>query len=516
MLALLLRTVGISAFTQGVLTGDEIFDSQIQIYRILTLQNTYSGWSHYTHYTILRTWYELFGFSMLSPRAVSILISVLAIVFTYLVARRIFNTSVALLSALFLAFSTYHIHFSRLAMVNFYAVFFGTLFLYLYVRALEERRPIVSLLAGISLCLGMFGYPGFLPIIPATLVSVFVLACFNYRHLHRDLAQLIPVHLYMMLAYAALFSVYYYLHTRLLHNTSPLFRGGGYFTLDFSAMKESASITLRDMFVHAQTWYVHLGNQSFFEKIYLPLAVIGLLTLITGRYLSTPLLKKLTPDRRWAVLSFFVVLFVSSLVMIMMSGAYPGARRVIVLLPFYYIIAALGVHQLLRQWGRLDFLLLLLLMTVVFFAYTVPLGEAPLWTEKSSMNTHDDALYSIMGTMSKSTNLVFNLEELGAQYAGEQYLAYFYLNRRFNAPEAQMPSIRVIDQSGRVQRSLGQPWAATTTFLSTHQLTDYEKRQLLPATILEEGQIGLSPGQQYNRLFTYVVKSQPAQPGMAF
>lgn len=80
----------------------------------------------------------LFGISAYSPLLVSVFFGAITILLVYLIARRVYNENIALLSALVLAVSSMHIMYSRSALPQAASMFFLFLGVYFYVRGTEQ------------------------------------------------------------------------------------------------------------------------------------------------------------------------------------------------------------------------------------------------------------------------------------------------------------------------------------------------------------------------------------------
>ena len=77
---------------------------------------------------------KLFGDSVAGVRVASALIGTLAVMFTYVLAHRLFGRMVALLAATFLAVYHYHVFFSRVASVQIADTLFVVVALYFLDR----------------------------------------------------------------------------------------------------------------------------------------------------------------------------------------------------------------------------------------------------------------------------------------------------------------------------------------------------------------------------------------------
>ena len=128
-----------------------------------TLANPFTtGWyDNPTLYAFLQAgamW--VFGDSLAGVRVPSALLGTAAVLFTWLLARRLFGRRVALIAALLLAVFHFHLYFSRVALNNVADSFFLVAMLYWLDRGLVERRRLDCLLAGLAVGLGQYFYFG--------------------------------------------------------------------------------------------------------------------------------------------------------------------------------------------------------------------------------------------------------------------------------------------------------------------------------------------------------------------
>jgi mannosyltransferase len=91
------------------------------------------------YYLILRFWTALFGFSEASLRAPSAFFGIASIVAIYLVATRLYDEQVGVLSAAVLALSSYHVHYSQETRMYSLFVLLTILSYYWLLRLAAER-----------------------------------------------------------------------------------------------------------------------------------------------------------------------------------------------------------------------------------------------------------------------------------------------------------------------------------------------------------------------------------------
>lgn len=128
---------------------------------------------------------RVFGDTVAGLRALSAVIGSVTVLTTFLLARELWGRRAAWVAAIALAFSHFHIHFSRLGSNQIADGLFMTLSLWLLVKALRSRRAIHWALTGAAIGLGWYSYFG------ARLVGIVVAVYVAWRLTaeHRFLAR---------------------------------------------------------------------------------------------------------------------------------------------------------------------------------------------------------------------------------------------------------------------------------------------------------------------------------------
>lgn len=113
----------------------------------------------------------LFGLSATVGRLPAALLGVADVLLIYILVKQIFNkTSLALLSALFLAISPWHLHLSRSAYDPNFALFFYLLGIVIFIYEVRSKKlPIFSVVA---MFFAIFSYRGMNPIFPALIIAL--------------------------------------------------------------------------------------------------------------------------------------------------------------------------------------------------------------------------------------------------------------------------------------------------------------------------------------------------------
>lgn len=128
-----------------------------------TLTNMFvAGWSSQPVLSFL--WpaisMRLFGQDLLGLRLSVVLVGSLTVPALYLLARAMFDRTVATVAAFLLAVMALHVHFSRIAVNNVDTTFFGCVVLFLVYRALETRKTGWFVAAGLASGLAVYSFAG--------------------------------------------------------------------------------------------------------------------------------------------------------------------------------------------------------------------------------------------------------------------------------------------------------------------------------------------------------------------
>ncbi len=130
--------------------------------------------------------FDVFGISLFAARLVTAVFSVLSVCVTFELARNLFNSKTAFLSAVFLALMPGYFWLSRLAIIEMTLLFFFLLGLLLFIRWQKTGRDLYMLLCGVSLGLGILSK--YQAVLAGVVILVAIL--FTMRgHLRRALSR---------------------------------------------------------------------------------------------------------------------------------------------------------------------------------------------------------------------------------------------------------------------------------------------------------------------------------------
>ncbi|PKL90682.1 MAG: hypothetical protein CVV21_11645 [Candidatus Goldiibacteriota bacterium HGW-Goldbacteria-1] len=102
---------------------------------------------------------KILGPDILSLKMVSVVLGTLCVPAFYFLAKRVFGSArYAAAAAALLAFSRWHITFSRVAFLGMQAIFIEILFFYFYIRMIEDNKWYFAALAGFIAGLGLYSF----------------------------------------------------------------------------------------------------------------------------------------------------------------------------------------------------------------------------------------------------------------------------------------------------------------------------------------------------------------------
>ncbi|MFC1710100.1 glycosyltransferase family 39 protein [Patescibacteria group bacterium] len=109
------------------------------------------------YYLSLKVWSDLFGYSEIALRSLSVIFGVLSVYFTYKIALLLKGGKrFPIFSLILIATAPLHIYYSQEARMYIMTVFFATTSIYYFLRALSERNTINWILFSVSITFMIF------------------------------------------------------------------------------------------------------------------------------------------------------------------------------------------------------------------------------------------------------------------------------------------------------------------------------------------------------------------------
>lgn len=340
MIGIFLRVYDLDNFLGGELTSDENLDSVITASSVLNFEPTYTGSTTITHILALDLWYHVFGFTPLAARSLSVFISLLGILFYFFALKSLSCARVALWTSALLLISTFGTYFSKLSLVCYWVLFFLPLLLFLYSCYNERQSLFLASVIGLITGIALFTYPGFiLGIISLILgwslgiIILWIRRPYSPQYfvgLGRKL-----LHLFSGLVFFSIpLMIGYYLHNTVYAGNKLLFESGGSFNFSLSTYFTDLAKVLFDLFIEGRSWYIWVfPKMPFVELTLWPFIIFG--TIVLWR-----------TDHSWKLRG--IILSIPILILLIpITGPYPGMRRGIFVLPVIYLLSSIGIVNVL-------------------------------------------------------------------------------------------------------------------------------------------------------------------------
>ncbi len=294
---------------------------------------------------------RLMGVSIAGGRALSALVGTLTVGTTWLLGKALGGRRLAWLSALLVAFSAYHIHFSRLASNQIFDPLIGTLAAWLLWRAWKapngEQAPEWGL-SGLVAGLGWYAYFG------ARWVTILIWLILLWRMLveprfwHRHRRDLLLWGQGWLIATLPLL-FWYTAHPTALterYNAVSIF-ASGWLTREMATTGKSMLTLLAQQSWRAISAFYVTPDPTFW---YFP--EVPLVDVITAALLAVGMLAAFR-RRRWPSRGMILLWFWSTLTMAwILTENPPSSQRGLLLIPPVAILAAWGLETLWDSYPR--------------------------------------------------------------------------------------------------------------------------------------------------------------------
>jgi hypothetical protein len=264
--------------------------------------------------------------SILGLRIVGAMIGLITIALFYAFARKLLKPTIAMVATALFGTSYMFLHTARLATAD--VMLFSLLAMVGagYIIRFDRHSKTAWLLATAIISLSLY-VPGMVPFI-------FIGAIWQFRYVRRSFEELPPL---IIGACSTLFSIIIAPIAINLVRSPELWRSYLGLPTVFApveVMAKEIAIGLASLFVYAPSDPIRwLGRQPALDIFIITMFLCGFVALI-GRY-------KL--HRLWAFLGIFII-------SCLWIGLTVNYRGIIIVLPFIYIIAGMGIERLLDQW----------------------------------------------------------------------------------------------------------------------------------------------------------------------
>lgn len=374
----------------------------------------------YTYLTTLSVW--VFDLNIFSTRFMAALFGTLTILTTFLLARRLFNDKVALITSIILALSPWHFHISRIGFRAILAPFFITLGLFFLTKIF--KKPIFLIPAAITFSLGLYTYSNIKIILPFIFIA-FVLFYWKkiielFKKKRAKQLLFVSVIIFLLIAipitYAGVKNMGEKFDQRVIRIS--VFWGDSNPTFQF----------FTNLYKHISFDFLFLNGDSDIKH---SLPGFGQMLVILLPFVLASLFLRIKKEY-WLVVTLFIIGLIPAA---LTNEALPHALRSIGAVPFLEIIAACGIFFLYKKIPPTKALIKKLFVVIVttgiivnsgfyfynfFFKY--PDHSAPIWAHGTK-----ELFEYTKNNQDEYEKIVMNLVLLMPGFTYYDYPTYIYL-----------------------------------------------------------------------------------------
>lgn len=286
-----------------------------------------------------------FGLSFFTLKLTSIVVGIILIIGTYLFTKELFNRKIALITAYLLAVSKWPLIYSKLGNMNILVVAFIAFIFYFLVKAIKNGNTIDFILVGFLAGIGLYNYPAFLAV-PATLMIIFIhIFIFNRKIIRRNIIRIVMSIVIFTIVSLPFLKLLPQLGFTDRHSYfgSKLLTSNGRLSDNFILQLFTNAVNSLSMF-HIKgdvTFRVNPNSEPHVDKISGIFLMIGIYFVLFK--------EKLRQNIIYIILPFFT-LQLPAILVVSFPREVPSATRSIGILPFLYILIAVGIYCL---WDNL-------------------------------------------------------------------------------------------------------------------------------------------------------------------
>ncbi|MHB0869054.1 MAG: glycosyltransferase family 39 protein [Chloroflexota bacterium] len=332
-------------------------------------------------------------------RLMSALPGTLTVPLVYLLGRRLFGCRVAMVSAVLLAVSHFHLHFSRVVVTGgIVDALFATLAVYFLYRGIDRGKPLDFVLCGLTVALHLYFYMGarlIALVIPAYLVCLLVVDRRRVAANGQNLLLLLGS--FLIVGAPMVLWVQSHPEEFMARTNQVGVIQSGWLAQESLRTGRGELLLLWDQFVKAMLAFVHYPALAFYDSTVPMFDFLTSMPLVLGLAYSVAR----TFDRRFLLLNVWFLMAVGFGRVAVVSPEQ-GAYRILIVMPAAAIMAAVALSKLVERGTegfekkRLAANLLLALFLTAVAAYNVNY----YFREWASAGTYADTstrLASIMG-----------------------------------------------------------------------------------------------------------------------
>lgn len=304
-----------------------------------------------------------FGLSFYTLKLTSIFAGFLLMIGSYLIAKEIAGTKVALLTAFLISVSKWSLIQSRIGNMNILVAASVSLIFYFLIRAIKTGKWVYFVLLGIFTGVGMYNYPAFL-FVPITLFLIFLTLLIFERKtiMHNFMKIILAVAVYLILCIP-----FYNMRSQFGFTSSKTYFGSKIFVEDgrlpsdfMNRFWENFKSSMGMFHIRGDSIFRgNPRNEPHLDRISGFFLLLGLFFFIKRKEL-----------KRYTMYILFPLFSLQLPAMLVLNfpGEVPSAVRTVGILPFLYIVIALGIYYLTRLCkGYLRTVVLVILLSFITY-----------------------------------------------------------------------------------------------------------------------------------------------------
>lgn len=323
------------------------YDEVVSVYfanSISNLKNIILDYHPPLYYILLHIWKGFFGRSEFALRSLSMLFGLLTIPLIYKLGKRLFNNKAGLASAFLLSISPLHIWYAQEARANAISVFLTVLIVYLLYLAIDKNRFIYWLGLWFALLIGVYtNY--FILLVPVVATAFFLQAQ------HRD-----KLKKWLIVSFGALAGFLFWL---------PFF------------VKQLVFIRYDSWILRPKPKSIVIALENFSAGFNASVNIFSIMLVIFS-ILSFIGIIYWFKAKKAQVIFLLCLIFIPVAFIFLISQIRPVylSRQLMLLSPFYYLMAASGLCRIRPSALKTGFYITITLLTSIclfnYFSYRMP------------------------------------------------------------------------------------------------------------------------------------------------
>jgi len=394
----------------AILLEKTLHDETGRFLPIYILTNNNSSWKQPVTVYLTAIFFKIFGASLFNLKFVSVLIAVFSLVLIILINYYLLGEKAGIIAGLiYLSTPTVLMH-SHLAQENIYPILFVSAWLIFVLLSEKKKKIIFSVMAGISLGLGIFCYKGMHALTPPLILITVIYFYLINKHKLKHSA-------YFILGIAPFILVLPWLNVHYAGSLSD--------NLKISLLKYYeffypyvSSFDLSALFIKGDTTVWHsTGIHGVFLLSTLPLFIVGLIQSA----------KEKTHQR------FYLLLLLSFLLCPLLYGqvgSFYRFSRLLIFVPFYVSFCTLSIINIQKiKWGKYITFVFVVLTILNFLDFTKYYWYIYPQLNRQNFSENNDNRYMLLAKTAKEKKLTpyVYIEEFASQGDDSRFYeaAYF-------------------------------------------------------------------------------------------